>query len=48
MSANLIILVAFIYLYVAIEQAFKGNVPMFITYGAYAISNVGLYMMAAK
>jgi hypothetical protein len=48
MSANLIILVAVIYFYVAIEQAMKGNLPMLITFGAYAISNIGLYLMASK
>jgi len=48
MSANLIIVVAIIYFYVAVEQALKGNIPMLVTFGAYAISNIGLYLMATK
>jgi hypothetical protein len=46
MSAWLIIVTGLIYLYIAIEQGFKGNFPMFIIYFGYASSNVGLYMVA--
>lgn len=46
MSSWLIILVGLIYLYIAIEQGFKGNVGMSICYFGYAFGNVGLYMLA--
>jgi hypothetical protein len=48
MSSWLIIVTGLIYLYISIEQAFKGNTALFITYGAYALANVGLYMMAER
>jgi len=48
MSANLIILTALIYLYIAAEQGFKGNYGMLIAYGGYAFSNIGLYILATK
>lgn len=48
MSAWLIVLTAFIYLYIAIEQGFKGNYGMLIAYLGYAFANVGLYMLATK
>jgi hypothetical protein len=48
MSGNLIIATGLIYLYIAIEQFVKGNVPMFICYLGYAGANVGLWMMATK
>lgn len=48
MSANLIILTGVIYAYIAIEQAVKGNVGMFICYAGYAFANIGLYMLATK
>jgi hypothetical protein len=48
MSSWLIILTGIIYLYIAIEQAIKGNLAMFITYFGYAIGNIGLYILAAK
>ena len=44
MSSFLIIIVCIIYIYVAVEQLFNGNIPMSIAYGAYALSNVGLLM----
>jgi hypothetical protein len=34
------------YVWVAIEQALKGNPGMSITYAGYAFANIGLYMMA--
>jgi len=48
MSAWLIGLTGLIYVYVAIEQGFKGNIGMFITYLGYASANVGLYILASK
>lgn len=46
MSGNLIILTGVIYLWVAGEQLYRGNFPMFVTYLSYATANVGLYMLA--
>lgn len=46
MSGPLILLTMGIYAYVACEQLWKGNVPAFITWGSYAMANIGLYMMA--
>jgi len=48
MSAWLIALSGLIYFYVSIEQAYKGNIGMFITYISYATANIGLYIMASK
>ena len=36
------------YLYVALEQGYKGNTGMLIAYLGYAFANVGLYMLASK
>jgi hypothetical protein len=46
MSSWLIILTGLIYLYIACEQGFKGNMGMAICYAGYALGNVGLYIMA--
>jgi low temperature requirement protein LtrA len=48
MSAWLIILTGLIYLYISLEQALKGNLPMAVVYSGYAFSNVGLYILASK
>ena len=48
MSATLIALVGVIYAYVGVEQAFKGNVGIAICYIAYAVAQVGWYILAAK
>jgi hypothetical protein len=48
MSSWLIALTGLIYLYVAIEQAVKGNLGMFLTYLGYAFANIGLYLLAGK
>ena len=48
MSANLIALTGIIYLYVAMEQGYKGNIGMLITYIGYAGANIGLYILANK
>jgi len=47
MSAWLIAVTGFIYLGVALEQLFKGNIPMFVCYTGYAFANIGLYRMAS-
>jgi len=46
MSSWLIVLTGLIYLYISIEQGFKGNLGMAICYFGYALGNVGFYMMA--
>jgi len=48
MSAWLIAFTGAIYLYVALEQGYKGNTGMLITYIGYSFANVGLYMLANK
>lgn len=48
MSAWLIALTGLIYIYVAIEQGYKGNIGMLITYLGYASANIGLYILASK
>lgn len=48
MSSWLIAFTGFVYLYVAIEQGYKGNTGMLITYLGYAGANIGLYMLASK
>lgn len=48
MSAWLIILTGAIYLYVSLEQLYKGNMGMFIAYLGYSFSNIGLYILASK
>ena len=48
MSAWLIALSGIIYLYVALEQGYKGNIGMLITYIGYAFANIGLYILANK
>jgi len=48
MSGWLILFTGCIYAYVAIEQAWQGNMGMFIAYTGYAFSNIGLYMLASK
>jgi hypothetical protein len=48
MSGWLIALTGFIYLYVSIEQLYRGNNGMCIAYLGYAFSNIGLYLLASK
>lgn len=48
MSSWLIILTGVIYLYIAIEQLWRGNAGMAIAYSGYAFSNVGLYLLATR
>ncbi len=45
MSPWLVILCGLIYAEVAIEQGLRGNIPIFIMYICYAISNIGVYML---
>ena len=44
MSAWLVALTGLIYLYISLEQAWKGSAAMGIVYFGYALANVGLYM----
>ena len=44
MSGWLIILVTVIYAGIAVEQLFKGNIPMAVVYAGYAFANIGLYL----
>lgn len=46
MSGPLILITMGIYFFVAAEQLAKGNVPGFITWGAYAVANIGMWMMS--
>jgi hypothetical protein len=48
MSAWLIAFTGCVYLYVSLEQLYRGNVGMFIAYLGYAFSNIGLYLLASK
>jgi hypothetical protein len=48
MSANLVALCGFIYLYVAIEQALRAQWWVACMYFGYAFANVGAYMIAKK
>jgi len=47
-SGLLIIITGIIYTVVSIDQFWKHNIPMGITYAAYALSNVGLWMAVTK
>lgn len=46
MSSWLIALTTIIYISISIEQFYKGNHGMGITYAGYAFANVGLFIMA--
>lgn len=48
MSGWLIIVTGLIYLYVSLEQIYKGNAGMGIAYLGYSFSNIGLYLLASK
>lgn len=48
MSGNLIAITGLIYLYVACEQAYRGNMGLAIAYAGYSASNVGLWMVATR
>lgn len=46
MGPGLVLLVGVIYLVVALDLLRVGNYPMALVFGAYALSNVGLYLAA--
>lgn len=48
MSAWLIAFTGVIYCYIALEQGYKGNTGMMITYLGYSSANIGLYILASK
>jgi hypothetical protein len=48
MSSWLIAFTGLVYLYVALEQGYKGNIGMCIAYAGYSFANIGLYMLASK
>lgn len=48
MSSWLIAFVGVVYAVVAAEQAWKGHWWMAIVFGGYALSNVGLYLLAKQ
>ncbi len=48
MSGALIALTGLIYLYVALEQLYRGDKWLCIVYLGYAFANVGLYKLAVK
>ena len=48
MSGPLIILTGLVYFWVSAEQLFKGNGAMAITFGAYAVANIGLYLGVSR
>jgi hypothetical protein len=48
MSSWLIALTGVIYLFVAVEQGYKGNIGMMIAYTGYSFANIGLYILASK
>jgi hypothetical protein len=45
MSGWLVIVVGVIYAGVAVMQGFKGETPLAIVFGGYALSNIGLWML---
>ncbi len=45
MSSWLVACVGIVYTLVAIDQTFKGNLPMSIMWGGYAFAQIGLWMM---
>jgi len=47
-SGYLIMITGTIYSLVSIDQFIRHNLPMGITYAAYALSNVGLWMAVTK
>jgi hypothetical protein len=43
---KIVLIVFFLYTYVAGSYAFKGNWPWFIVWGSYAMANLGLILAA--
>lgn len=48
MSGWLIALTGVAYVWVAADQAQRGNTAMALTYAGYAFANVGLYLAATR
>jgi hypothetical protein len=48
MSAWLVALCGVIYLYVAVEQALRGQPWIAVMYAGYALANVGAYVIAQR
>jgi len=48
MSSWLIIVTGLIYAYIALEQAFKGNMGLACMYSGYCFANYGAYLIATK
>jgi hypothetical protein len=48
MSGYLIMITGTIYSIISVDQLIKDNIPMSLTYFAYALSNVGLWMAVTK
>jgi hypothetical protein len=48
MSSWLIIVTGLIYAYIALEQAFKGNMGLACMYAGYCFANYGAYLIATK
>jgi hypothetical protein len=46
MSGCLLLIVAGIYMYVAIDQYWKGNSGVALAFFGYALSNIGLYQVS--
>jgi hypothetical protein len=44
MTSYLIVIVTFIYTFIAFEQGLKGNAGMSMAYAGYAFSNLGLLL----
>jgi hypothetical protein len=47
-SPFLILLIGVVYLYVAVENAYRGQWATAVTFGAYGVSNFGLMFLAGK
>lgn len=45
MSGGLLVFVAVIYSYAAIEQLWKGNIPMGVALFSYAVSNTAFFFI---
>jgi len=48
MSRPLIILVGLIYAWIAADFFWRGQIGLGITYGAYALGNVGMWMVSGN
>jgi hypothetical protein len=46
MSAWLIAFVGLVYLWISVENFWRGNIPMGIVFAGYSASNVGRYWLA--